>query len=780
MMEFALEFEDGRRILRSFELPLSIGRDEASGLRLRGWRVARHHACIMAREGEVWIEDFGSLAGTEVNGRRVALYGPLHANDEIVIGPCLLRVLGLPGASSTSCVSPASYAAGASSAFGEPSSSAPSAPSASSAPPASAAIPSFGASSASGPTLPTGSAVDTLDILKRPSGVVAEPVRVHDTVRRSGGMAEPRPPRARGSANAANPPTWGPADTANRPPGGSNDVANAPAWALADAANLPTGGPARTANSPTGGPASMASPGLDKSAGVRNPPSGGLADARNPSSDRSAGTGNPSSGRSAGMANPLSGRSAGMAKAPPGGPVDMANPAPAALAEASAPPPHSADGLALRRRLHGRLIEALQLRRRDIGLMSDEALRAEAAKVLSALIAEDEAPPQGMDREALARDLLDEAVGLGPLEALLADPEVTEIMVNRHDEIFVEVRGRLRRYPRAFSGEQAVLGVIERIVAPLGRRIDDSSPMVDARLRDGSRVNAVIAPIALRGASLTIRKFPARRLGMADLLAAGALDEHIAAFLQACVRHKKNLIVSGGTGSGKTSLLNILSNAIPDGERVVTIEDAAELRLNHRHLVSLEARPANLEGRGRIEIRDLVRNALRMRPDRIVVGECRGGEAFDMLAAMNTGHEGSLTTLHANSPRDALGRLETMILMAGMDLPLAAVREHVASSIDVIVQLARTPDGRRMVSSVVEVAGMEAGRIQTQELFRGEAGPPAVFSGCGLLPDCFARQPQVLEASLFSHRTVREVEESVIFGSTVRGNGESVAFGAAP
>ncbi len=458
----------------------------------------------------------------------------------------------------------------------------------------------------------------------------------------------------------------------------------------------------------------------------------------------------------------------------------MANPAPAALAEASAPPPHSADGLALRRRLHGRLIEALQLRRRDIGLMSDEALRAEAAKVLSALIAEDEAPPQGMDREALARDLLDEAVGLGPLEALLADPEVTEIMVNRYDEIFVEVRGRLRRYPRAFSGEQAVLGVIERIVAPLGRRIDDSSPMVDARLRDGSRVNAVIAPIALRGASLTIRKFPARRLGMADLLAAGALDEHIAAFLQACVRHKKNLIVSGGTGSGKTSLLNILSNAIPDGERVVTIEDAAELRLNHRHLVSLEARPANLEGRGRIEIRDLVRNALRMRPDRIVVGECRGGEAFDMLAAMNTGHEGSLTTLHANSPRDALGRLETMILMAGMDLPLAAVREHVASSIDVIVQLARTPDGRRMVSSVVEVAGMEAGRIQTQELFRGEAGPPAVFSGCGLLPDCFARQPQVLEASLFSHRTVREVEESVVFGSTVRGNGESVAFGAAP
>ncbi|MER1968084.1 ATPase, T2SS/T4P/T4SS family [Castellaniella sp. GW247-6E4] len=571
MMETALEFEDGRRILQSFQLPLSIGRDEASGLRLRGWRVARHHARLMAREGEVWVEDFGALAGTEVNGRRVALYGPLRVNDEVVIGPCLLRVLGLPGT------------------------------------------------------------------LSAPG-------------------------------------------TAVEPPG-----------------------------------------------------------------EAAAGLGPPASG----------------AVAAPASLADTERPE-SAVMEAATP---SAEGLALRRRLHGRLIEALQLRRRDIGLMSDEALRAEASKVLLSLIAEDEAPPRGQDREALARDLLDEAVGLGPLEGLLADPEVTEIMVNRHDEIFVEIRGRLRRHPRAFSSEQAVLGVIERIVAPLGRRIDDSSPMVDARLRDGSRVNAVIAPIALRGASLTIRKFPARRLGMADLLAVGALDEPIAVFLQACVRHKKNLIVSGGTGSGKTSLLNILSNAIPDGERVVTIEDAAELRLNHRHLVSLEARPANLEGRGRVEIRDLVRNALRMRPDRIVVGECRGGEAFDMLAAMNTGHEGSLTTLHANSPRDALGRLETMILMAGMELPLAAVREHVASSIDVIVQLLRTPDGRRMVGSVAEVTGMEGGRIQTQELFRGQAGPPAVYSGCGLLPDCFAREPHVVEAGLFSRRTVCEAPHADAFGT---------------
>src|SRR5690606_20999943 len=311
-----------------------------------------------------------------------------------------------------------------------------------------------------------------------------------------------------------------------------------------------------------------------------------------------------------------------------------------------------------RRRLHTDLLEALDLRRRDIAAMSDDALRSEAMNVLGDIIAQDSSLPDSVDRRQMLVDVVNEAVGLGPLEPLLVDPVVSEIMVNRHDEIFVESRGRLHRHPGAFSSEQAVLGVIERIVSPLGRRIDESSPMVDARLRDGSRVNAVIAPVALRGASLTIRKFPQARPDMEDLLRVGALDTAMRDFLCASVQAKKNLIVSGGTGSGKTTLLNILSNFIPDGERIVTIEDAAELRLDHRHLVALESRPANLEGRGKIDIRDLVRNALRMRPDRIVIGECRGGEAFDMLAAMNTGHEGSLTTLHANSPRDALARLE--------------------------------------------------------------------------------------------------------------------------
>lgn len=408
-----------------------------------------------------------------------------------------------------------------------------------------------------------------------------------------------------------------------------------------------------------------------------------------------------------------------------------------------------------RRRLHLALLEALDLRRRDVASMSDEALHSEALQVLGELLDRDTELSDAVDRRRLLHQVVDEAVGLGPLEALLADEAITEIMVNRHDEIYVESEGRLKRHPTVFSSDQAVLGVIERIVSPLGRRIDESSPMVDARLRDGSRINAVIPPVALRGASLTIRKFPKRRPGMDDLLRVAALDEAMRDFLGACVRSKKNIIVSGGTGSGKTTLLNILSNCIPEGERIVTIEDAAELRLNHAHLVALESRPANLEGRGKIEIRDLVRNALRMRPDRIVIGECRGGEAFDMLAAMNTGHEGSLTTLHANTPRDALARLETMVLMAGMDLPLSAVREHIAASIDIIVQQARLADGRRVLTSIVEVSGMESGRIQTQELFRYRRGPEAGFQGCGVIPECFIDESGAasLPISLFDRHT---------------------------
>lgn len=414
-----------------------------------------------------------------------------------------------------------------------------------------------------------------------------------------------------------------------------------------------------------------------------------------------------------------------------------------------------------RRKLQQSLREAMDLRRRDVAGMSDAALRHEADRLLAALIdgVADELPA-GLDRDALRRDVLDEAVGLGPLERLLADRGVSEIMVNRHDEIFVEREGRLSRHHTGFSSERAVLSVIERIVAPLGRRIDESSPMVDARLADGSRVNAVIAPIALKGASLTIRKFPDRRLGLDDLLQTGALNEPMAQVLRCCVQQRCNLVVSGGTGSGKTTLLNILSEFIPSGERIVTIEDAAELKLQHDHLVALEARPANLEGRGLISIRDLVRNALRMRPDRIVVGECRGAEALDMLQAMNTGHEGSLTTLHANTPRDALIRLESMLMMANANLPLLAIRRQIASAVHLIVQIERSRDGKRRITHISEIVGMESETIMLQDLFMfnfdtaanyGD-GVRGSFECTGLRPNFsdtaryYGLEPQLMEA----------------------------------
>jgi pilus assembly protein CpaF len=530
VLEIALHFEDGtHRIVRA-EAPVLLGRGPHCGIRLRHWRVGRDHAKLTVSGHDLVIEDLGTLSGTLVNGRRVARYGPLDPDDEVLIGPCLLKV------------------------------------------------------------------------------------------------------RQEVSAPVAN-------------------LSNAVPQVIREA----------------------------KACGA-------------PERD------------------------------------DFVQAPPAAF-------PAATDWLPHRRRLHAALLEALDLRRRDVAKMSDALLRREAADLLLGIVQEDTQLPRSVDRDVLMREVLDEAVGLGALSPLLEDDAITEIMVNSHDAIYVEREGRLSRHPTGFSSDQAVLGVLERIVAPIGRRIDESSPMVDARLPDGSRVNAVVAPVALNGTSLTIRKFPRRALSMDDLLRHGSLSEAMADFLGRCVRERLNIVVSGGTGSGKTTLLNILSNAIPRGERIITIEDAAELRLGHAHVVALEARPANLEGRGRIAIRDLVRNALRMRPDRIVVGECRGPEAFDMLAAMNTGHEGSLTTLHANSPRDALSRLETMILMAGMDLPLAAVREHIASSIHLIVQQARMVGGRRIVTSIVEVTGMEAGRIQTQELFCYLAGPrAATFAGCGTMP----------------------------------------------
>jgi pilus assembly protein CpaF len=321
-------------------------------------------------------------------------------------------------------------------------------------------------------------------------------------------------------------------------------------------------------------------------------------------------------------------------------------------------------------------------------------------------------------REQLLQDVLDDLLGFGPIQPLLEDPLISEVMVNGPDRVFVERNGRLEKSSVRFSDDAEILRVIDRIILPLGRRIDAENPTVDARLPDGSRVNAVVAPVALDGPSITIRKFSKERLRVQDLIRLGSLTEHMAQFIEACVVAKLNIVVAGGTGSGKTTLLNVLSEYIPEGERLVTIEDAAELQLNQSNLVRLEARPPNVEGRGEVSIRHLVKNALRMRPDRIIVGEVRGGEALDMLQAMNTGHDGSLTTVHANSPRDALSRLETLCLLAGVELPLRVVREQISSAVNLIVEQTRMRDGTRKVTGIAEVGGMEGDTVIMTDIFK--------------------------------------------------------------
>jgi pilus assembly protein CpaF len=329
----------------------------------------------------------------------------------------------------------------------------------------------------------------------------------------------------------------------------------------------------------------------------------------------------------------------------------------------------------------------------------------------------EEAPFSPSERARLERQIADDILGYGPLEPFLHDPTVTEIMVNGYDQLYVERSGRIEETEATFLDDAHLLRIIDRIVSQVGRRIDESSPMVDARLPDGSRVNAIIPPLALRGPSLTIRKFARNALSLDDLIGLGTLTDQAANFLAECVRGKLNVLISGGTGTGKTTLLNAVSANVPSTERVVTVEDAAELRLLQRHVVSLESRPPNIEGEGEVRIRDLVRNALRMRPDRIIVGEVRGAETLDMLQAMNTGHDGSLTTLHANSARDALHRLELLVLMAGVELPLKAIREQIAGGFDLLVHISRLVDGSRRVTQITEIAGMEGEVVTRQDLF---------------------------------------------------------------
>jgi pilus assembly protein CpaF len=372
-------------------------------------------------------------------------------------------------------------------------------------------------------------------------------------------------------------------------------------------------------------------------------------------------------------------------------------------------------------------------------------LRAQIAEATGQLLAERSELTSIEEAAQLRQEIIDEVMGYGPLEDLMRDPAVSEIMVNGPNSIYIERGGLLTLTNKRFVDDKQLRLIIERIIAPLGRRIDEASPMVDARLPDGSRVNAIIEPLALNGATLTIRRFGTRRLDMDDLVRLGAVGAECVNFLRAIVQARLNIVVSGGTGSGKTTFLNILSGFLPNSERIVTIEDAAEIQLKQEHVVRLESRPPNIEGRGAITIRDLVRNALRMRPDRIVIGECRGGEALDMLQAMNTGHDGSLTTVHANTPRDAISRLETLVLMSGFELPVRAIREQIAAAVDIIVQTARFRDGTRKITSISEVVGMEGDVVTMQEIIRykqsgvdSDRKVVGEFQYTGVQPNCVA------------------------------------------
>ncbi|WP_407682550.1 CpaF family protein [Pseudarthrobacter sulfonivorans] len=371
---------------------------------------------------------------------------------------------------------------------------------------------------------------------------------------------------------------------------------------------------------------------------------------------------------------------------------------------------------ALKERVSHALYERLGSRITDSS-MEESELHQFVKDELKTVVDEEQVPLSTGERQRLTREIIDDVLGHGPLQRYLDDPSVTEIMVNRADQIYVERHGQLFMTDTKFSNEEALRKVIERIVTRIGRRIDESSPLVDARLSDGSRVNAIIPPLAVNGASLTIRKFAREALTVEKLIGFGSLSPEMAELLRACVLAKMNIIVSGGTGTGKTTMLNVLSSFIPASDRIVTIEDAVELQLQQDHVVRLESRPANIEGKGEVSIRDLVRNSLRMRPDRIVVGEVRGGESLDMLQAMNTGHDGSISTVHANSPRDAVARLETLVLMAGMDLPLRAIREQIASAVNLIVHISRLRDGSRRVTHVTEVQGMEGDIVTLQDAF---------------------------------------------------------------
>ena len=680
MLEIVIE-EEGResRTVPVAGLPCRIGRGKEAEVQLGGWRVARVHAELQRIGRGVKLVDLGTIVGTRVNGERVVEYGPLSERDEIVVAGYRLRVQGsglrLPASGRSALLDDDGLETDVEGR------EAPAAPKI----------------APEGDHAATGAAVLLRNAVSRRSDdegasdhgdgqsgqgisgrTLATPVNdamptAGEGCRADGGL-EGHDHACGSGSGAGSGSVGGHVAGDRRDPGEPRDLGeHYDSGERPDAIRRGAGGADQKGKAPGG-------------AGVRD---GGKVVSMGAAADASSRGADDS--------------------------IDQAR-----LADYARAAQEHGKALGWRRLVQRQLLEVIDLRRSNLTQFSADEVKAEVRSAVERIVAGMQNLPPDIDRDMLVQDSVDEAVGLGPLERLMTDPLISEIMVNSATDIFVERKGKLQQVPLAFSDDDAIRNVIERIVAPLGRRIDESSPLVDARLPDGSRVNAIIPPVALKGPTITIRRFNRTVMTPDTLVANQSASPAMMEFLRFCVEQHKSLIGSGGTGAGKTTLLNVLSNLIPVGERLITIEDAAELKLMHPHLVSLESRPPNAEGRGAITIRDLVKNALRMRPDRIIVGECRGGEALDMLQAMNTGHEGSMTTVHANTPRDVLSRLEVLMLMAGVELPLAALREQIASAVDLIIHQARFPDGSRRITSITEVCGVESGKIQSHEIFRYE------------------------------------------------------------
>lgn len=680
MLEIVIE-EEGResRTVPVAGLPCRIGRGKEAEVQLGGWRVARVHAELQRIGRGVKLVDLGTIVGTRVNGERVVEYGPLSERDEIVVAGYRLRVQG------------------------------------------------------SGLRLAASGRSALLDDDGLETDVEGTEARAAQKIAPEGDHAATGAAALLRNAVSRRSDDAGASDHGDRQ-SGQGISGRTLATPVNDARPRPAAEDGRRADGSLDGHASASGSVGGHVAGDRRDPgehsdsgehydSGEHGDSgERPDAIRGEAGGADEKGEAPGGAGVSDGgKVVSMGAAADAGSrgaddsIDQAR-----LADYARAAQEQGKALGWRRLVQRQLLEVIDLRRSNLTQFSADEVKAEVRSAVERIVAGMQNLPPDIDRDMLVQDSVDEAVGLGPLERLMTDPLISEIMVNSATDIFVERKGKLQQVPLAFSDDDAIRNVIERIVAPLGRRIDESSPLVDARLPDGSRVNAIIPPVALKGPTITIRRFNRTVMTPDTLVANQSASPAMMEFLRICVEQHKSIIVSGGTGSGKTTLLNVLSNLIPVGERLITIEDAAELKLMHPHLVSLESRPPNAEGRGAITIRDLVKNALRMRPDRIIVGECRGGEALDMLQAMNTGHEGSMTTVHANTPRDVLSRLEVLMLMAGVELPLAALREQIASAVDLIIHQARFPDGSRRITSITEVCGVESGKIQSHEIFRYE------------------------------------------------------------